>query len=383
VTSQVPVILGNVPPTDIALSSNSIAEGADIGTQISVLSTTDANSGDTFAYSLVDGIGSQDNGAFRIVGNTLRSDEEFDFETKSSYSIRIRSTDQDGLFTEKTFTISVTDANRAPTDISLSSTSIAENAGANATVGTLSTTDPDSGNTFTYSLVAGTGDTDNAAFNISGALLRATNSFNFETKSSYSIRIRSTDQDGLFTEKTFTISVTDVPEVPYQNPTNPYDVDNDRSVSPLDVLTIINLINSIGASIPFDQLPESTPFVNVNGDNQIDPLDVLALINFINSRNSGGEGEAFTHFVGVLIPDNGTESMVSAPSSPYLQRPDRCYPDTAFTLLESREGSYDLAQGVLESIIEVDVEEWIPPSEEEKGMRLISRDDFFADLGRE
>jgi hypothetical protein len=52
-------------------------------------------------------------------------------------------------------------------------------------------------------------------------------------------------------------------------------------------------------------------------------------------------------------------------------------------LLESREGSYDLAQGVLESIIEVDVEEWIPPSEEEKGMRLISRDDFFADLGRE
>jgi hypothetical protein len=123
--------------------------------------------------------------------------------------------------------------------------------------------------------------------------------------------------------------------------------------------------------------------VNVNGDNQIDPLDVLALINFINSRNSGGEGEAFTHFVGVLIPDNGTESMASAPSSPYLQRPDRCYPDTAFTLLESREGSYDLAQGVLESIIEVDVEEWIPPSEEEKGMRLISRDDFFADLGRE
>jgi hypothetical protein len=31
----------------------------------------------------------------------------------------------------------------------------------------------------------------------------------------------------------------------------------------------------------------------------------------------------------------------------------------------------------------IDVEEWIPPSEEEEGMRLINPDDFFADLGRE
>jgi parallel beta-helix repeat protein len=113
-TSQVPVILGNVPPTDIALSSNSIAEDSAIGTQIGLLTTTDPNSADTFVYSLVDGTNSQDNGAFRIVGNTLRSDEEFNFETKSSYSIRIRSTDQGGLFTEKIFTITVIDVNEAP-----------------------------------------------------------------------------------------------------------------------------------------------------------------------------------------------------------------------------------------------------------------------------
>ena len=86
------------------------------------------------------------------------------------------------------------DFNRNPTDISLSSTSIAENAGINATVGTLSTTDPDAGDTFTYSLVTGTDDTDNDSFNISGNSLRATSSFDFETKSSYTIRIRSTDQ---------------------------------------------------------------------------------------------------------------------------------------------------------------------------------------------
>ena len=124
----------------------------------------------------------------------------------------MRSTDQGGLFTEKEFVISVENVNEAPSNIAISSSSIDENAGANAVVGTLSTSDVDSGNTFTYSLVAGSGDTDNTAFNIDGNNLRATSSFDFETKSSYTVRVRSTDQGGLSTEKEFTISVTDIPE---------------------------------------------------------------------------------------------------------------------------------------------------------------------------
>jgi len=45
---------------------------------------------------------------------------------------------------------------------------IDENVTANAVVRTFLTTDPDTGNTFTYQLVAGTGDTDNDAFTIVG-----------------------------------------------------------------------------------------------------------------------------------------------------------------------------------------------------------------------
>jgi hypothetical protein len=104
--------------------------------------------------------------------------------------------------------------NQAPTNITLSGTSIAENAGANAVVGTLSTVDPDAGNTFTYTLVSGTDSTDNASFNISGNQLRASASLDFETQSSYSVRVRAFDQGGLFNglsfEKAFTITVTDV-----------------------------------------------------------------------------------------------------------------------------------------------------------------------------
>ena len=116
--------------------------------------------------------------------------------------------------TGPTWSFTTGTGNSAPTDISLSNSSVAENQSANTTVGALSTTDPDTGNTFTYSLVSGAGDTDNASFNISGDSLRTSAVFDYETKSSYAIRVRTTDQGGLYTEKTFTVVVSDVNDAP-------------------------------------------------------------------------------------------------------------------------------------------------------------------------
>lgn len=208
------VLNRNEVPTDVTLSTSSVTEGLAINTIVGLLGTIDADAANSFTYSLVNGTGDADNAAFNISGNALRTSESFDFETKSTYTIRIRSTDQGGLFTEKNFVIVVTDANETPTDIGLSNASIPEYSGANASVGTLSTIDSDAENTFVYSLVAGTGDVDNASFNILGNVLRATNNLLFATKSTYTVRIRSTDQGGLFTEKLFIINVTDVNHAP-------------------------------------------------------------------------------------------------------------------------------------------------------------------------
>ncbi|MBA3464837.1 MAG: choice-of-anchor D domain-containing protein, partial [Deltaproteobacteria bacterium] len=102
----------------------------------------------------------------------------------------------------------------APTDLALSPSAIAEDAPAGSTVGTLSTTDADAGNTFTYALVGGTGSTDNAAFTISGAMVRTAGVLDFESKSSYAIRVRVTDSGGHIFEEALTITVTNVDEVP-------------------------------------------------------------------------------------------------------------------------------------------------------------------------
>jgi hypothetical protein len=110
--------------------------------------------------------------------------------------------------------VTVQASNQAPADITLSATNVAENVSIGTTVGTLSTTDVDAADTFTYTLVAGAGSTDNASFSIVGNALRTAASFNSGAKNSYSIRVRSTDLGGLTTEKPFTISVTSVNEAP-------------------------------------------------------------------------------------------------------------------------------------------------------------------------
>ena len=98
--------------------------------------------------------------------------------------------------------------NAAPTDITLSSNSVDQAGGANATVGTLTATDPDVGETFTFTLVSGTGDTHNSLFNISGNTLRANNAAALNA-GTYYVRIRVADSYNSSLDKAFAIMVTD------------------------------------------------------------------------------------------------------------------------------------------------------------------------------
>jgi O-glycosyl hydrolase len=96
----------------------------------------------------------------------------------------------------------------APTNISLSNSSVSENQPPGIPVGSLSTADPDSGNTFDYTLAGGTGGADNASFTITNNTLYTTAIFDVAVQSGFNIRVRSTDQNGLWVEKLFNITVT-------------------------------------------------------------------------------------------------------------------------------------------------------------------------------
>ncbi|CCI04738.1 SdrD B-like domain-containing protein [Microcystis aeruginosa] len=202
----------NENPTDLSLSNNSVEENSPLNTLIGNFTTTDPDTGNTFSYSLVTGIGSTDNSLFTIDGNQLKTNAIFDYESKNNYSIRVKTTDQGGLSYEKQLTVSVTDVNENPTNLTLSNNSVGENSPLNTLIGNFTTTDPDTGNTFSYSLVTGIGSTDNSLFTISGNQLKTNAIFDYESKNNYSIRVKTTDQGGLSYEKQLTVNVTNIPE---------------------------------------------------------------------------------------------------------------------------------------------------------------------------
>ena len=204
----------NDAPTDLNLSNAVIAENQPIGTTIGALTTTDSDVGDTFTYSLVSGEGDIDNGFFAIQNDALSTNAVFDYEAKTSYSIRIQADDGKGGMFQKQFIVNILDINDTPTDLSLSNTSVNENQPGGTIIGTFSTTDADVGDTFTYSLVFGEGDTDNAAFTIDGDMLKTKGVFNYEVKNSYSIRVRTNDGQGGMLEQVFIINIADVNEIP-------------------------------------------------------------------------------------------------------------------------------------------------------------------------
>jgi hypothetical protein len=79
----------------------------------------------------------------------------------------------------------------------------------------------------------------------------------------------------------------------WTNLVNPWDVNGDGRVTPLDVLETINHINVRAGETALPPQPLSPPrFFDSNADGAITPADALVVLNFINAgATSSGEGE--------------------------------------------------------------------------------------------
>jgi hypothetical protein len=117
-------------------------------------------------------------------------------------------------------TIPVTgNAYTTPTDISLDNSSIDENSPLKSIVGKLSATDSEPSENHTFDFDTGTGDTDNAQFLISGDKLLANAIFDFETKNTYSVRIKTVNTHGGFFSTSLIISINDIEPEPSNDAT--------------------------------------------------------------------------------------------------------------------------------------------------------------------
>ncbi len=160
----------------------------------------------------------------------------------------------------------------------------------------------------TVAIVPGSGPT-SGQISVDRGLVTYTPAPNFSGTDSFRYTIR--DNDGFFSNQaTVFITVLAVPA--FHNPALPGDVNNSGYVSPHDALILINYINTVGSQLPPAPLPPEQPryFYDVTGDNRVTPLDVLTVINILNQQASGpGEGESLA-VAGDLLPLALAETVV-------------------------------------------------------------------------
>lgn len=203
------------PPTSVrfSLACFNLPCTGTIGT----FSTTDPDIFDSHKYEILYG----DSIYFDLRDSSLVATALFStISSARTFEIGVRSTDRAGNFLDVELTLTIgspvsppeeepeEEQPKAPVDILLSNDTIREESSFLTKIGEFTTVDEDS-SFHDYELIE---DESNGNFRLFGKSLYARESFDYEEKNSYRIKVRSTDFDDLFLDKEFTIKVTDVRE---------------------------------------------------------------------------------------------------------------------------------------------------------------------------
>jgi len=97
----------NTPPTDITLDHDSVDENKPAGTVVGTFAAVDSDPNEIFTYRLTNTNAYPANSRFTIDGDTLKTNEVFDYETQSTYQINVQVEDSAGNTYEKTFNIRI------------------------------------------------------------------------------------------------------------------------------------------------------------------------------------------------------------------------------------------------------------------------------------
>jgi len=175
---------------------------------------TDLESFDTHTITVV----SDEAGvtAENISGDTTNSTYDLvpatDWNGTAMITVTVTDNGTGELSDSETFTFTVNPTNDAPTAIGLSNMIVEERVVSGTTVGFLSSTDADAGDTHQYALVEGEMSNDNDAFIISGDTLLTNSEIDYEAQSTYWIRVQTDDGNGEVFSQPFVVSVSDVDE---------------------------------------------------------------------------------------------------------------------------------------------------------------------------
>ena len=278
----------NESPTDIVISNPYVPLGLAVGSTVATLNTVDSDPLDTHVYSLVTGVGDNDNAKFTIDGNVLKAAQTLNFTGTSVYSIRLRSTDDGGLFVEKQIqirVIPVANNDDAPTIKNVA-----------VTLNVLTNDSHPEG--FNIEIVDAPPTTSGVLELQSDMTIRFVPANNFVGIASLTYRLfNGTGVVSNLATARFGVAAT-----AKQNPWWNLDVDANTIVTPSDALRIINVLNDPNSVRLVGSQPAAAPYLDVTGDGRYTPSDALQVINHLNAnRNGEGESTAYANNVELVF----------------------------------------------------------------------------------
>jgi hypothetical protein len=228
-----------------------------------------------------------------------------DFERSRSESVLVIASDTGlpSLSSQRLVSIQVLNANEPPTSITVENSLVPTNI-TGLDLGRILVEDPDGPTSYTFTSLDSRFDV------VAGKLImKPQESLKDSDPIMMSIPLLINDiVGGLFLR--MSVGIQRVPNsAPWQNTMLPWDVDRSGSVTPLDVLTLIDAVNANpGGDLPMPRSGSTLgmPDVDVDGDGRVTPLDVLSVINRLNGTSLLGEGESLS--VDYFFAEVGSES---------------------------------------------------------------------------
>jgi hypothetical protein len=205
--------LNEAPTADDA--GFSVAENSPLGTTVGTVTASDPDTGDVLGYAITAG---NESGAFAIdpLSGEITVAGALDFESLPQYVLTVTVSDDadPALSDTATVTIDLTDLNEAPTADD-AGFSVAENSPLGTTVGTVTASDPDTGDVPGYAITAGNESGAFAIDPLSGEITVA-GALDFESLPQYVLTVTVSDDadPALSDTATITIDLNDVNEAP-------------------------------------------------------------------------------------------------------------------------------------------------------------------------
>ncbi|XP_065840080.1 protocadherin Fat 4-like isoform X2 [Oscarella lobularis] len=386
VTLSITVTDENDKPRNLNVSDNKVRENSVVGTRVGFLSADDED-GDSIAFSL----SHSDNGMFRIVGNQLQTAKAFDYEISKVYNVTVVARDSGlpPLWISRTFLVDVLDANEQPAFINLTDTNgqlsfvrdkprIDENTFSGTVVGTVVSSDPDTGDTLEFHL----NDDAEGRFSLGNVTCRTkrlvtcwtslvvAESLNYEESSSHSIEIRSTDSKGKSITSAFTIAVVNVNDGPEDILLSETSIEENQNSAFLGSLTTID--DDVGDSHTYALIKTAGGRFVIFGENLLTAADAnldyeerSEYIIGVRSTDSGSPPRAFRKKFTIKVVDvneepsalllKGNKVKENSPKGTPVGTLSAVDPDNAatnrqtltFTLVDSAGGRFAIEDGVV------------------------------------